>query len=338
MTHSFIQSTITDSHTEVATSEEHPVSVSVVIPVTERCDPLDEIYGKHANILKDLGSTFEFIFVLDKGFEAESQSLQGLVAKGEPIRLIHLQRHFGEATALMVGFQQVQSDIIITLPAYFQTLPEGLHVVLDSLKEGYDLVVTRRYPRQDPWINRLQNRVFHGVIHFFTGVRFHDMSCSLRAIRIQVVREVSLYGDQHRFLPLLAHQRGFNVSESAVPQHPADCHRRVSRPGVYLRRLLDIVTVIFLFKFTKKPLRFFGLIGCGLFAGGFALSAILTIQKLLGLTGLADRPILILGVLLMVLGVQTASVGLLGEMIVFTHARKVKDYAIKDLLKAKRQK
>lgn len=323
------------SLTELATSEQSLVGVSVVIPVTERFDPLDEIYRKHADILKDLVSGFEFIFVLDEGFETAAQSLEELIVNGEPIRLIHLKRHFGEATVLMVGFQQVQFDIIVTLPAYFQTLPEGLSLVLESLLEGNDLVVTRRYPRRDPWINRLQNRVFHAVIAFFTGVRFHDMSCSLRGIRKQVIQEVSLYGDQHRFFPLLAHQRGFKIAEINVAQDPADCHRRVYDPGVYLRRVLDIVTVIFLFKFTKKPLRFFGLVGAGLFAGGFIVSGILAIQKILGLTELADRPLLILGVLLMVLGVQTASVGLLGEMIVFTHARKVKDYAIKKLLKAK---
>ena len=324
---------MTDSQSNRSISEQYPAGVSVVVPVTERCDSLDEIYRKHADILKGIISDFEFIFVLDEGFEAAAQSLEELRDKGEPIRLIYLKRHLGEATVLMVGFQQVQFDIIVTLPAYFQALPEGISVVLYSLFEGNDLVVTRRYPRHDPWINRLQNRVFHGVINFFIGGRFHDMSCSLRGIRKSVVQEVSLYGDQHRFLPLLAHQRGFTIVEKDVAQHPADCHRRVYRPGVYLRRVLDIITVIFLCKFTKKPLRFFGLVGAGLFAGGFIISSILAIQRFLGLTELADRPLLVLGVLLMVLGVQTASVGLLGEMIVFTHARKIKDYAIRKILK-----
>ena len=331
-------SSVIDPHVESATEKNGLVAVSVVVPVTERCDALDEIYHGHADILRTLVPSFEFIFVLDQGFEEAAQPLHALIDKGEPIRIISLQRHFGEATVLMVGFQEVRADIIVTVPAYFQTLPEGLRTVLSALKEGNDLVVTRRYPRCDPWINRLQNRVFHGVIRFLTGVKFHDMSCSLRGIRRQVVREVNLYGDLHRFFPLLAYQRGFRVVERDVAQHPADCHIRTYQPGVYLRRILDIITVVFLFKFTKKPLRFFGLLGAGLFSSGFIISMILAIQKLLGLTGLTERPLLILGVLLMVLGVQIASVGLLGEMIVFTHARKMKDYAIKDLLKAKSQK
>ncbi len=328
-----IPSSVIDPHLDSATAENGLVAVSVVVPVTERCDALDEIYRNHADILRTLVPSFEFIFVLDQGFQEAAEPLHALIDKGEPIRIISLQRHFGEATVLMLGFREVRADIIITLPAYFQTLPEGLHTVMGALNEGNDLVVTRRYPRQDPWINRLQNRVFHFLIRFLTGVQFHDMSCSLRGIRTQVVREVNLYGDLHRFIPLLAYQRGFRVVEKNVLQHPADCHTRVYRPGVYLRRLLDIMTVVFLFKFTKKPLRFFGLIGAGLFAGGFVVSMILALQKLLSLTALADRPLLILGVLLMVLGVQTASIGLLGEIIIFTHARKLKDYAIQKILK-----
>ncbi len=335
MTYPLVHPSMTKPSTERADKKQYSVGVSVVVPVTERYDSLDQIYHMHANILKGIVRDFEFIFVLDEGFEEAAQPLENLKAEGEPVRLIHLQRHFGEATVLMVGFQEVQFDTIITLPAYFQTLPEGLSVVLHSLFEGADLVVTRRYPRRDPLINRVQNRVFHFFIRFFTGVKFHDMSCSLRGINRQVVREVPLYGDQHRFFPLLAHQRGFKIVEKDVLQHPGDCHRRMYPPGVYLRRILDLITVTFLFKFTKKPLRFFGLVGAGLFVGGFSICGTLAIEKFLGLTELADRPLLILGVLLMVLGVQAASVGLLGEMIVFTHARKVKDYAVKTILRGK---
>ena len=322
------------THPSEESSEPRQLEVSVVVPVTERNDSLCDIYLEHAGILTGLVKSFEFIFVLDgMGYEHVRQSLEDLIAKGEPIQVLSLQRHFGEATALMVGFQHAKADIIITLPAYFQTLPESLKVVVDSLHENYDLVVTRRYPRRDVWINRLQNRAFHFIIKSLIGVKFHDISCSLRGIRKQVIQEVQLYGDLHRFLPLFAYHRGFRVVEQNVLQHPADCHSRVYRPGVYLRRLLDILTVVFLFKFTKKPLRFFGLVGGGLFFGGFMISTILAIQKVLGSTGLTDRPLLILGVLLMVLGVQTASIGLLGEMIIFTHARKLKDYAVQKILK-----
>ena len=195
------------------------------------------------------------------------------------------------------------------------------------------MVVARRWPRIDPWINQVQNYGFHLITRGLTGVQLHDLGCGLKGLRRRVVRGIHLYGDLHRFLPLLAYQRGFRVAEVSVPQHPQDGRMRVYRLGTYLRRLLDILTLVFLLKFTKKPLRFFGLIGAGLFGAGFFVSLVLAIQKSFGLTALADRPLLILGVLLMVLGFQTGSIGLLGEIIIFTHARKMKDYAIDRFLK-----
>jgi len=319
---------------ERGTFEINPaVGVSVVIPVTERCDDLTEIYRAHAAVLSRCGYSFEFIFVIDGGFEGSGKTLSSLVAAGEPIQVVSLNRPFGEATALAIGFERAKGEVLVCLPSYFQTGPDGLEKVLDTLAQGYDLVIARRWPRIDSWSNKLQNRVFFLFLSWLTDVKFHDLGCSLRAMKKQVAREVPLYGDLHRFIPLLAYQKGFRITEVDVPQHPADSKLRIYRPGIYLRRLLDILTVVFLFKFTKKPLRFFGLIGTGLFGGGFFISLVLAVQKVLGLVSLADKPLLILGVLLMVLGVQMGSIGLLGEIIIFTHARKMKDYAVEKFLK-----
>ncbi len=316
------------------TFEKNPVvGVSVVIPVTERCDNLTEIYRAHAAVLTRCGYSFEFIFVIDGGFEGAGKTLSSLVAAGEPIQVVSLTRPFGEATGLALGFERAKGEVLVSLPSYFQIVPDGLEKVLDALAQGYDLVITRRWPRIDSWSNKLQNRVFYLVLSWLTGVKFHDLGCSLRAMKRRVASELPLYGDLHRFIPLLAYQKGFRIFELDVPQHQADSQFRIYRPGIYLRRLLDILTVVFLFKFTKKPLRFFGLIGTGLFGVGFFISLVLAVQKLLGLVSLADKPLLILGVLLMVLGVQTGSIGLLGEIIIFTHARKMKDYAVEKFLK-----
>jgi glycosyltransferase involved in cell wall biosynthesis len=309
------------------------VAVSIVVPVTERCDDLAEIYRSHAAVLRQAGLAFEFIFVIDGWFESAAGGPESLAATGEPIRVLKLPRHFGEATALTVGFAQARGEVVLTLPAYFQTAPDGIRTVLSRLEEGYDLVVGRRWPRTDSWINRVQNYGFHFLTRRLTGMRFHDVSCGLKAIRKPVTREVHLYGDLHRFLPLLARQRGFRVAEVDVRQHPADRRARLRRPGLYLRRLLDILTLVFLLKFTRKPLRFFGLIGAGLFGAGFVLALVLAAERLLGATALADRPLLILAVLLMVLGVQTGSIGLLGEIIIFTHTRRMHDYPIKEMLR-----
>ncbi|RMH04081.1 MAG: glycosyltransferase [Nitrospirae bacterium] len=309
------------------------LGVSVVVPISERCEHLVEIYESHAAVLTQAGYSFEFLFVVDGGFEYACEVLQPLIARGEPIHVVTLARAFGEATALAVGFKQAQANILVCLPSYLQTVPEGILSVLHAVERGYDLAVARRWPRKDSWSNRLQNYLFHQAIHWLTNLTFHDMGCSLKAMTRQVTRELPLYGDLHRFIPMLAYQRGFRIAEVEVPQHPADMKTRIYRPGVYLRRLLDILTVVFLVKFTRKPLRFFGLIAAGLFSTGFCLSLALTVQKLLGSVSLSDKPLLILGVLLMVLGVQTGSIGLLGEIIIFTHARRMKEYTIETFLK-----
>lgn len=309
------------------------VDVSVIVAVADRCGSLDEIYRAHAAVLDRAGRSFEFIFVVDAGFEGAAERLGGLVAQGKPIRVITLPRRFGEATALTLGFKEARGDVVVTLPAYFQAVPEAISIVLDRLDLGEDLVVGRRWPRTDSWLNRVQNVGFHAITRRLTGVGLHDLSCGVRAMRQAVTREIHPYGDLHRFLPLLAYQRGFRVGEVEVPQHPTDRRPRLRRPGVYLRRLLDLVTLVFLMKFIRKPLRFFGLIGAALFGAGFAISLVLAVERLLGTTALADRPVLILGVLLMVLGVQVGSIGLLGEIIIFTHSRRMRDYAIREVLR-----
>jgi len=309
------------------------VSVSVIVPVAERCDDLAEVYQTHAAVLERTGRSFEFLFVIDGGFEWASGPLDRLIAEGMPIRVITLPRSFGEATALTVGFEQAHGDVLVTVPAYFQVEPKGLEDILQAIEKGHDIVATRRWPRIDSNLNRLQTRLFHFITARLTGVNLHDIGCGLRAIRKRVISEIHLYGDLHRFLPIFAFQRGFRLTEVSVPQHPREARLRVYRPGVYLRRFLDIMTMVFLFKFTKKPLRFFGLIGSGLFASGLTISLLVTMQRIISATPLADRPLLIMGVLLMVLGVQVGSIGLLGEMIIFTHARKMKDYAIENFLR-----
>ncbi len=310
------------------------IEVSVVLPVTERCDDLVEIYRSSASVLRQMGSAYEFIVVCDGRFSWAAKNLERLRNEfGEPIRVVVLPRTYGEATALAIGFELARGELLITLPSYFQTMPEGIESVLNLLNEGHDVVVVRRWPRMDPWLNRLQNYGFHRITHWLTGVALHDLGCGVKGLRKRVVREIQLYGDLHRFLPVLAYQRGFRPVEVFVQQHPNDRSLRIYRPGVYLRRFLDLLTLVFLFKFTKKPLRFFGLIGMGLFGLGITTATMLAIQRLLGLTALSDRPLLILGVLLMVLGVQVGSIGLLGELIIFTHARKMKDYAIEKVLK-----
>lgn len=318
---------------ENETSPEKSVDISVIVPISERCSDLGELYLKYAQQLSANGHSYEVIFVLDGPDYKVLQTLKGLKREFPEIKIIMLNRWFGEATALSAGFDKARGRIILTLASYFQVEPQEVHKILKKLIEGEnDLVISWRYPRIDSLFNRAQSWVFHRITRLLTGTKYHDISCGLRAMKRQVAEEVPLYGELHRFFPLLAYQKGFKVAEIQVQQSPQDTDRRVYKPGVYLRRLLDILTLFFLFKFTKKPLRFFGLAGLGLFGSGALITGYLGLYRLLGFGGIAGRPLLVLGALLMVLGIQIFSIGLLGEIIIFTHARNVKEYQIEEIL------
>jgi len=326
---------ITTEHvrTDSGANFEGPVDLSVVVPISERLDDLRDLYNQYSEQISANGYSYEFIFVLDGPEPQILQTLKELRQGRAEVNVVILNRQVGEATALSVGLEKARGSIILTLPSYFQVDPTEIGHILTNLIDGKsDLVIGWRYPRIDSVFNRVQSRVFHALIRALMGIRYHDISCSVRVMTRKVAEEVQLYGDLHRFFPLLAHQRGFKVAEFPVRQSKLDVKRRLYGPGVYLRRLLDLLTLFFLYKFTKKPLRFFGLVGSAISCTGAVITAYLGLYRLLGLGGIADRPILILGVLLLVLGVQLFSIGLLGEIIIFTHARDVKDYQVGEVL------
>ena len=327
--------TLFDSATQTSEESSVPreklIALSVVVPISERADQLGEV---HRQVSKSLGSTgkpYEFIYVVDGPRPDVAEEL-GEISRTDPaVRVIQLNRWFGEATALAIGLDKARSEKILTLPAYSQVDPAELPRLLDRFEQGdVDLVVAIRHPRTDSRFNRLQSRVFHWITGLLTGTRYRDISCGVRVMNGSVAKEISLYGELHRFFPLLAYQRGFRVSELPVRQSPGNARKRLYHPGVYLRRLLDILTLFFIFKFTKKPLRFFGLLGSGVFAVGTAIMLYLGTYRLLHFGPIANRPLLILGALLIVLGLHLFSIGLLGEIVIFTHAGDVKDYRIQE--------
>ena len=308
--------------------------VSVVVPIVERYGDLKGLYQEFAGELARLGKSFEFLFVVDESQRGALQVLRDLQrdSQGE-IVIVLLGGSFGESAALTMGFERARGETIITLAAYFQVEPRGLGAALQALDEGVDLVAGRRHPRTDSFFNRVQSRLFHGFVRRMTSTDFHDISCGFKAMKRRVARELKLYGGLHRFIPVLAINRGFTVREVPFAQRQEDRRTRYYGTGVYLGRLLDILTIFFLMKFTRTPLRFFGLLGLGLFLLGFAIDLMVATQKIVWQVDIADRPMLLLGVLLMVLGVQTLSLGLLGEIIIFTHARNVRDYQVAEVIR-----
>ena len=311
--------------------KKHP-DVSVVVPISERHDDIKELYKLYADELRKMDKDFEFIFVVDGYFPVAYDDLKLLKEKGNPIRIIKFPKRFGESNALMEGFRRAKGKRILTLASYLQIEPNNLPKVFSAYDDGNDLVITRRYPRKDPFVNRVQSAAYHYFVRKLTGTAFKDITSGMRLINKEILKEFVLYGDLHRFIPIFAIQRGLKVKEVNVTQREEDTRTRLVRPGVYLRRILDILTLFFLVKFTKKPLRFFGLVGSSLFLPGLAITIFLGILRLFGLIALSTRPLLLLGVLLMVFGIQTFSVGLVGELILFSHAKDIEDYKVEEII------
>jgi glycosyltransferase involved in cell wall biosynthesis len=307
--------------------------LSVIIPVGNRhAADLLALYADYKKGLETLGSAYEVILVLDGPRPQLAADVQRLLSCGERISVIGLTRRFGEATALVAGFQRASGDIILTLPAYHQIRGDEIGKLVRAVG-ATDLAIGRRWPRAGGRLEAMRRDAFHRLLASITGQRFHDLGCGARAMKRRVLEEISLYGDQHRFLPVLASRLGFRVLEVQLRQSPLDRFEGAYPPREYIRRALDICTVFFLVRFTKKPLRFFGMAGVSTFLVGAALVAWLAIDRLVFRHPLADRPALLLSSLLVVLGMQLFALGLLGELIIFTHARDIKDYQIEEVVR-----
>jgi glycosyltransferase involved in cell wall biosynthesis len=289
------------------------------------------LYAEYKVGLASLDVPYEFIVVLDGPRPEVAAALQRLLERGESLIVISLTKRFGEATALMAGFQRASGRVIVTAPAYHQIQGAELGKLVRALDKA-DVAIGRRWPRVGSRFEVIRRDAFHRLIAT-GGQRFNDLGCGARAMKRRVLEEISLYGDQHRFLPVLANRQGFRIVEVDVAQSPLDRYDGGYPPKEYLHRVLDIFTVFFLVRFTKKPLRFFGMVGATTFVIGALLVAYLAIDRLVFLHPLADRPALLLSSLLVVLGMQLFALGLLGELIIFTHARDIKDYQVDEVVR-----
>jgi hypothetical protein len=304
-----------------------PPDISILVPVSERPAPLRELFEEYAQPFRAAGVRFEFIFLVDPYGYGLADPLLPLIQDGEPIRVLEVGQSVTESAMLQLGAHHAIGDILVTLPAYRRVEAFVLPMLVQAVRDGADVVVARRWPRRDSRFSRLQNRVFHTLVTGLAGTRVSDVACGVRAMRAEVLRELPLYGDFHRFLPLFAIREGFRVREVAAPQHPADVRSGVFGPGIYLRRLVDLLGLFFLLRFTDKPLRFFGMIGGGLAAGGAVALMILLVDRLGG-APIADRPMLVLSVMLLVLGFQAIALGLIGEIVVHLSAPSRQPYRL----------
>jgi glycosyltransferase involved in cell wall biosynthesis len=295
--------------------------ISVVVPVYNEERSVALLYDELRSALDQLGAAWEAIFVDDGSTDGTFAALTRLHNTADNVRVVRLRRNFGKAAALRAGFDQAHGETVVTIDGDLQDDPAEIPRLLAKLDEGFDLVSGWKTRRRDRFSRRVLSKIFNRVTGAFSGVHLHDMNCGLKAYRAEVVHGLRLYGELHRFIPVLAHYRGFRIAELPVNHRPRE-HGR-SRYGVerYLRGFLDLLTVSFIGRYRHRPLHLFGGLGLILGAFGTAILVYLTVLKALG-NAIGHRPLLMLGVLLVVIGMQFFSLGLISEMITSHHEER----------------
>jgi len=305
--------------------------VTIVVPGQTEDADVSLVIRALGGAVEKSGKTWEALLVYD-GVRGEAWDA-GLALQAETdqqVRTIALHKPFGESVCLSSAFEHAHGEMILTTPQYVQVDPAELAGMFTRLEQGADLVTGWRHPRVDAWLNRLQSSSFNLLLRLVVGTKFHDLNCTLRLIRRDVLEQLTIYGNMYRYLPAIAHNQGFRVEEQKVRHLREQGGTGVFGPGVYVRRSLDVLALMFLARFTHKPLRFFGALGgAGMLMGG-AIALWEVSGNLFGSSGagLYQRPLFLMGVLLFVLGVQLVGFGLVGEIVIFTQARNVREYRI----------
>lgn len=306
--------------------------ISVLVPVLNEAGTVEDLAARVAAVIGGLGRSYEIVFVDDGSTDATPDRVRAAHEADPRVKLVRLRRNFGKAAALTAGLDHSRGSIVITMDGDLQDDPEEIPRFLEAIEEGgFDLVSGWKRRRRDPSLKRISSRVFNWVTRTLARVDLHDFNCGFKAYRREVLDQVSIYGELHRYIPVLASRRGFRVGELAVHHMPR--RSGVSKYGWdrYYKGLLDLLTVLFLTRYTPRPLHLFGVLGLLLLGGGFAINFYLAIAWLGG-EALSRRPLLFLGVLLMVMGLQVLTTGLLAEMIAHTGFRRRDSYSVKERL------
>jgi len=317
---------------ESSEDPERHVDLSVVVAVLDEEESIRPLYSGLDQVLDSLGREYEIIFIDDGSEDSSFQILKSLYENDrEHVRVIQFRRNFGKTAALAAGFRETRGEVVITMDADLQDDPTEIPGLLDKLNEDYDLVVAWRHERRDPLSKRLPSKVANAAVSLLTGVKIHDLNCGFKAYRREVVADLKLYGELHRFVPVLAHWRGYRVTEQKVVHRPRQYGQSKYGFERLGRSFLDFGMVLFLTYYLKRPMHLFGTLGALLFLFGFAIGLYLTGLWVLG-EGIGWRPLLFLGILAMIVGVQMASIGLLGEMVRNFAYDPEEEYSIRRLL------
>ncbi len=305
------------------------IEISVVIPAYNEEKSIKILYQELTNVLKKINQGYEIIFVDDGSTDETFKQINQMHASDKKIKCVRLRKNFGKATALQAGFDHAQGEYLITLDGDLQDDPQEIPQFLKKIKNDDDLVCGWKYKRKDSPAKIIFSKIANFITQKTTGVKIHDMNCGFKAYKRVVIKNLSLYGEMHRYVPALVAQKGFKVGEIKINHRPRKYGKSKYGWGRLLRGFFDFITVIFLTTFVTRPLHFFGSIGLFLGMIGFAFGTYLTFLWFQG-QGIGQRPLLLLAVLMVVLGVQFFSIGLIGEMLANKETKR--NYIIKQTL------
>ncbi len=306
-------------------------AVSVIVPTSNNGSDVAAMYRALCQGFEEHGQSFEIIFVDDASTDSTYKQLLEIAKRDRRVKLIRMRTSFGETSALDAGLRHANGDRLVFATARVRVNMQSLPRLLKKLDEGFDLVVGWRTPRQDAEVNRVISRLFNRLMQKLGKLQLHDINSSVIATHRNVLENITFYGNLNIFIPVLAARQGYKVTEEQIEQQPGTFRKSV-HVSEYIQRLLDIITVVFLTKYSKKPLHFLGFFGIIFTFAGLAMNLYLFVYRIFGFGAIAGRPLLLLGALLLVIGLQMISIGLIGEMIIYTHAREIKEYNIETVV------
>lgn len=303
------------------------INLSVVVPLYNEEESISQLSSEISDAAEKLSLEYEVIFIDDGSKDGSFEEIMSLASKDSRIKCLRFRRNYGKAAALSEGFKAANGQLVVTMDSDLQDDPSEIGSLIDKINEGFDVVSGWKKSRKDPWTKKLPSKLFNLVTRIMSGIKIHDFNCGLKIYKADVIKTINVYGEMHRYIPVLAKLAGFSVGEIVV-NHRARLYGKTKfGAGRFLKGFLDLVTVIFLGKYNKNPLHFFGKIGTILFVGGLIINSYLTIQWFGGIW-IGNRPILFLGILLMIVGIQFISLGLLAEMI--TSGENKSNYSISE--------
>lgn len=301
---------------------------SIIIPLLNEEESINVLANEIRKVLKPFEIGYEVIFVDDGSTDNSLKVIKEICRTDKRFKYLSFRKNYGKSAALQVGFKNATGDVIVTMDADLQDDPGEIPNLLRKLNEGFDLVSGWKKVRQDPFFKKYSSRFFNFVTRVISKINIHDFNCGLKAYRKEVIDNVYVYGELHRYMPVLAHWQGYKISEVAVKHHPRRYGKTKFGISRFFKGFIDLITVVFTTRYVKRPMHLFGFLGALAFFAGFFVNGYLTY---LWITGgyLSNRPMLFLGILLIIVGVQFFSVGLLGEMFV-ANTRSEKEYIIKE--------